>query len=146
MFALILELFVIQCRRFFILSKYHRTVMRIPDSRLCENQGADQHTAFGFTTRVLRFNFLVYMKKQQLKFLAFLSVVVHAGLCQTWSETRRSVLLASRLVNCDAAILQYLELNEFDRAVRAWTNATILNPKLASAWTNMASQLYAHGR
>jgi len=35
-------------------------------------------------------------------------------------------------------LLQFLDAKQYDRAVEAWANATILRPAHGNAWTNMA--------
>ena len=64
------------------------SVVRKPDVCLCENKGADQLSAFVFTTPIVQFLF-------------FVKVAAQAGLCQTWSKTPKYGFLIRKTCPCN---------------------------------------------
>ena len=67
--------------------------MRKPDFCLCENKGEDdQRLCFRYTDSTIS-----PLLKDKISRFWLSSVIVQAGLCQTWSETPKTGFLASRL-------------------------------------------------
>ena len=79
------------------------SIMRKPDFCVCEKKGADplrnywkadQRICIRYTDSPISF-----VAKSEIPSIYPSSVTVQVGLCQTWSETRKTGFLASRLIN-----------------------------------------------
>ena len=85
--------------------------MRKPDFCLCENKGADQLRSNCEADQRLCFHYtdstISPLLRDKISRFWLSSVIVQAGLCQTWSETPKTGFLASRLI-CTLTLAFYV--------------------------------------
>ena len=76
--------------------------MRKPAFCICENKGADQLCGNRTADQRLGFRFIdstiPLLPKSGFSKLQLSSEAVHPGLCGTWSETRKTSFLKTRLI------------------------------------------------